>query len=160
MKVKGLRSQEPRVTDAQADATPPPGSDPELPAPSFKFNPSLPLLDPPAASELLQSPEGVRAELSGRFIIDVLLALHTQTHRTTDDSDEEDPEGALEGDAVEAADTINIETDDFRDGEDVDMEGDTDPCEGVVSDWDILAEEFIVEAEELGKFEHSLLHTP
>jgi hypothetical protein len=35
-----------------------------------------------------------------------------------------------------------------------------DPREGIVSDWDLLAEEFIVEAEELGKFEHSLSHTP
>jgi hypothetical protein len=34
-----------------------------------------------------------------------------------------------------------------------------DPREGIVPDWDMLAEEFIVEAEELGKFEHSLLHT-
>lgn len=142
------------------DATARPGGDPELPAPSFEFNPSLPLLDPPAASEPLQSPEDVRPEASGRFINDILLTLHTQTHRTTDDSDEEDPEGALEGDAVEAANIINIETDDFRDGQDVDMEGDTDPREGVVSDWDILAEEFIVEAEELCKLGPSLFHTP
>jgi hypothetical protein len=39
------------------------------------------------------------------------------------------------------------------------MEGDVNPREGIVSDWDILAEEFIVEAEELGKFERSLMHT-
>ena len=39
------------------------------------------------------------------------------------------------------------------------MEDDVDPCEGIVLDWDILAEEFIVEAKELGTFEHSLLHT-
>jgi len=31
--------------------------------------------------------------------------------------------------------------------------------EGIVSDWDLLAEEFIVEAKELDKFGHSLLHT-
>jgi len=40
------------------------------------------------------------------------------------------------------------------------MEGDVDPREGIVSDWDLLAEKFIVEAEKLGEFEHSLLHTP
>lgn len=155
------RLEKSRVTDAQVHATPPPDGDPELPAPAFEFefNPSLPLLDPPAASEPLQSPEDVRTEASDH-VDDILLTLHTQTHRTTEDSDEEDPEGALEWDAVEAADTINIEPDDFRDGEDVDIEGDTDPREGVVSDWDLLAEEFIVEAEELSKLEHSLLHTP
>ena len=31
--------------------------------------------------------------------------------------------------------------------------------EGIVLDWDLLAKEFIVEAEGLDKFEHSLLHT-
>jgi len=40
------------------------------------------------------------------------------------------------------------------------MEGDVDPREGIVSDWDLLAEEFIVEAEELGKFWNSSLHSP
>ena len=39
------------------------------------------------------------------------------------------------------------------------MEGEVGPREGIVSDWDLLAEEFIAEAEELGKFEHSLLQT-
>jgi len=39
------------------------------------------------------------------------------------------------------------------------MEGEVDLHEGVVSSWDILAEEFIMEAEQLGKFKHSLLHT-
>ena len=38
------------------------------------------------------------------------------------------------------------------------MGGDADPREGIVSDWDILDEEFIAGAEELGKSEHSLLH--
>jgi hypothetical protein len=69
-------------------------------------------------------------------------------------------EDALEGDAVEAADSVDHETDDFWSGEDVGMEGDVDPREGIVSDWDLLTDEFIVEAEELSKFEHSLLHTP
>ena len=77
-----------------------------------------------------------------------------------DDSDSEDFEDALEGDGVEATHTIDPETDDFGDGEDIDTEDDVDPCEGIVSDWDILAEELIVGAEKLGKFEYSLSHTP
>jgi hypothetical protein len=56
-------------------------------------------------------------------------------------------------------DNINPESNDFRDREDIDMEGDVDPREGIILDWDILAEGFIVEAEEFGKFEHFLLHT-
>jgi len=39
------------------------------------------------------------------------------------------------------------------------MEGDADSREGIVSDWDLLGKEFIVEAEELGKFENSLFHS-
>jgi hypothetical protein len=39
------------------------------------------------------------------------------------------------------------------------VESDADPCEGIVSDWDLLTEDFVVQAEELGKFGHSLLHT-
>jgi len=150
------------VTDFQADANSSSGGDPdpELHALSFEFNPSLPLLDPAAASDLLQSPGDARTEASGRFLDDVLLDLHTRTHRTTDDNDNEDSEDAPEGGAVEAADAIDPETNDFSDGEDIDIEGDVDPREGIVSDWDLLTEEFIVEAEELGKFEHSLLHTP
>ena len=63
------------------------------------------------------------------------------------------------GDAVEAPDYVDHETDDSRDGEDVAVESDADPREGIVSDWDLLTEDFIVQAEELGKFGHSLLHT-
>ena len=37
------------------------------------------------------------------------------------------------------------------------MEGEVDLCKGIVSDWDILAEDFIMEAEELGKFEPFLI---
>jgi hypothetical protein len=88
--------------------------------------------------------------VSGLFVDDVLL---------TDRSDDEDSEGALEGDAVEAADYVDHETDNFWNGEDIAVEGDADPREGIVSDWDLLTKEFIVEAEELGKFGHSLLHT-
>ena len=95
-------------------------STPQLHTPSFKFNPSLPLLDPPVASNLLQLPE----------------------------------------DAVGAADSVCHGTHDFWGEGDIAMEGDVDPHEGIVSSWDLLAKEFIVEAEELGKFEHPLLHTP
>jgi hypothetical protein len=38
------------------------------------------------------------------------------------------------------------------------MEGEVDPCKGIILDWDILAEDFIMEAVELGKFEYFLLH--
>ena len=40
------------------------------------------------------------------------------------------------------------------------MEDKVDPCEGIVPDLDILAEEFLVAAEELGKSKDYLLHTP
>ena len=117
--------------------------DPQLPAPSFDFNPSLPFPDPQ------------RAEVSDRFIDDVLLNLHlhTRTHRAIDDSDNEGPEDAPEGDAVEAPDSVDPGTNDFGDGEDVDTEGDVDPCEGNIVDWDTFAEE-------LGEFETSSLHIP
>jgi hypothetical protein len=105
----------------------------------------------------LQSPGDALTEVSGPFVDDVFRA---RAHRTTDQSDDEDSVDALEGDAVEAADSVDHETDDLWNGEDVAMEGNVDPREGIVSDWDLLAEEFIVEAEELGKFEHSLLHAP
>jgi len=39
------------------------------------------------------------------------------------------------------------------------MEDEVDPHEGIVSGSDILVEEFIAEAEELGKSKHYLLHT-
>jgi len=148
-----------RITHFQADASSSSGH-PQLDVPLFEFNPSLPSVDPPAASDPLQSPVDAHTEASGRFVDDFLLNLHTQTHQTTDDSDSEDFEDALEGDGVEAAHTIDPETDDFGDGEDIDTEDDVDPREGIVSDWDILAEELIVEVEKLGKFEYSLSHTP
>src|SRR5882757_2726964 len=137
---------------SRADASSSSSDHPQLHAPSF--NPSLPLLDPPPASNLLQLPEDAPAEASRPSVDDILLNLHARTHRTTDQSDDEDSEGALEGDAVEAANFIDHETDDLRNGEDVAMESYVDPCEGIVSDWDLLTEEFIVEAEELCKFEH------
>jgi hypothetical protein len=125
-------------------------------APPFEFNPSLPLLDPPPAS----SAGDALTEASVHFVDNVLLDLQARTHRTTDQNSDEDSEDALEGDAVEAPDFVDDETGDFWNGEDVAMEGDADLREGVVSDWDLLAEKFIVEAEELGKSEHSLLHAP
>ena len=124
---------------------------------SFEFDPSLLSLDSPplAASNLLQLPGGActdTTEASGLSVDSILLSLHAQTHRTTDQSDNEDSEDT-ESDAVEAADSVDCETDGSWNGEDVVMQGYVDPREGIVSDWDLLAEEFIVEAEELGKSE-------
>jgi hypothetical protein len=90
------------------------------------------------------------------FINDILLDLHAQTHQTIDESDDKGSKDALKEDAVEAANTVDPRTDD---GEDIDMEGKVDLCKGIISDWDILAKDFIMKAQECGKFEHSLLHT-
>jgi hypothetical protein len=125
----------------------------------FKFNPSLPLLDPPSALNLLQPPGNAHTEVSDLLVNNTLLNLHAWTHQTTNQSNDEDSEDALEEDAIEAANSVVHKTDDFWNGEDIAMDGDVDPHEGIVSDWNILAEEFIVGAEELGKFEHSLFHT-
>jgi len=117
--------------------------DPQLHAPSFDFNPSLPFPDPQCA------------EVSDHFIDDILLNrhLHTWTHQAIDNSDNEGPEDAPEGDAVKAPDSVDPGTNDFSDGEDVDMEGNVDLCEGIIVDWDTFAEE-------LGEFEPSSLHIP
>jgi len=40
------------------------------------------------------------------------------------------------------------------------MEDKVDPHEGIILDLDILVEEFLVEAKELGKSKYYLLHTP
>lgn len=121
---------------------------------------SLPSFDPPPALNLHQSPGVECTQPSGHIVDDILLNLCARTHPTTNQSDSEDSEDDLEGDGVEATDSIDPETDDFCDGEDIDTEGDANLREGIVSDWDLLAEEFIAEAEELGEFEHSFLHTP
>ena len=147
------------ISHSRADAGSSPSDHPQLHAPSPKFNPSLPLLDLPPALNLLQSPGDALTDASGLFVNNVLPNLHTRTHRTTDQSDDEDSEGALGGDAVVAPDYVDHETDDSWDGEDVAVESDADPREGIVSDWDLLTEDFVVQAEELGKFGHSLLHT-
>src|SRR5260221_872853 len=89
---------------------------------NISSNPFLPLLDPPVASNLLQTPEDALTETSGLFLDDFLLDLHTRTHQTTDQSDDEDNEGALEGDAVEAGEYVVHDTDDFWNGESVDMD--------------------------------------
>jgi hypothetical protein len=136
------------TSHSRADASSSSSDHPQLHAPSFEFNPSLP-----------SPPEDARTEASGLLVDDALLNLYARTHRTTDQSDDEDSEDAFEGDAVEAADYGDQETDVLWDGEDVAVEDDVDPREGIVSDWDLLAEKFIVEAEELSEFGHSSLHT-
>ena len=114
-------------------------SDHQLHAPSFdEFDPSLPLLNPSPAPNLLQLPRDALTEASGP-LHDFLLNLHTQKHRTTDQSDDEDSEGpgAVEGDVVEgleAANYVDHESDGFHNEEDIALEGDADPREGIVSD--------------------------
>lgn len=146
--------------EADGNSSGPSSGHPQLRAHSFEFNPSLPLMDPPEASNSHQLLEDVRTEASGHFVADALLNLHTRTHRATNQSDDEGSEDALERDAVEDADFIDSENDDFWNGEDVDMEDDVDSREGIISDWDLMTEEFIVEAEKLGESGHSLLRTP
>jgi hypothetical protein len=131
---------------------------PQLHTSSFDdIDPSLPSPDPSPAPNLLQPPGDALTEASGLSIDDFLRNLATRTHQTTDQSDDEDSEGDPAED-LEAGDYVDHESDDFQNGEDSAMEGDADPHEGIVSDWDLLAEKFIVEAEELGNFWHSLLH--
>ena len=122
-----------------------------VPISSFEFNPSLPLLDQPPILDSPPSPGDTHTQASGRSFDNVLLDLHTRIHQTTDQSNDEDSE--------DDADPVDGETDDSGNEEDVAMEGDADPCEDVVSDWDLLAEEFIAEAEEFSKSGRSLLHT-
>ena len=143
-----------RIAHFQADASSSSGCHPQSCTPEFELDPPLPSLNRPADLDQFQSPGDVHTVPSHRLVNDILLDLHAQTHRNTDESDDEGSEDALEEDAVEATDSINPGTDD---GEDVDMEGEVDSCEGVVLDWDILAEDFIAEAEELGKFEPFLI---
>ena len=147
------------ITYFQADASPSSSGCPQLHAPLFDSDPPLPLLDPPADLDLPQLPGDAYTVPSHHFANDALLDLHAWAHQNPNESDKEDSEDAPEGDAVEGANTIDLGTDDFWNEENADMEGKVDPHEGIVSDWDILAEKFIVEAEEFGKFAHSLLHT-
>ena len=143
-----------RITHFQADASSSSGRHPQSCTPEFKLDPPLPSLDRPADLDQFQSLGDVRTVPSHHLVNDVLLDLHARTHRNTDESDDKGSEDALEEDAVEAADSIDPGTDNR---EDIGMEGKVDSCEGVVSDWDILAEDFIAKAEELGKFEPFLI---
>ena len=148
-----------RIAPLQADASSSSSGRPQFHAPSSEFNPPPPFFDPPAVLNLPQSSVYVRSIPSGQFVNGVPLNLHTRTHQATDESDNES-EDALEGDAAEATDSTGPGTDDLWNGEDVNMEDEVDPREGIVPDSDILAEEFLAEAEELGKSKHYLLHTP
>jgi len=149
-----------RIAPLQADASSSSSGCPQFHAPSSEFNPSLPFFDPPAAStNLPQSPGYIRSIPSSQFVNDVPLNLHTRTHQAIDESDNKS-EDTLDGDAAEATDPTSPGTDGLWNGEDVDMEDKVDPHEGIVLDLDILVEEFLVEAEELGKSKYYLLHTP
>ena len=147
-----------RTIQFQVDAGSSSSRPPQLHIHSSESNPDLPFLDPPVASELPQIQGDAHDNASSRLVDSFLLNLHARTHRTTVESDNEDSEDACEGDTVEATDFIDPETDDFWDGEGV--ECDVDAREGTVPDWDLLAEELIVEAEELGTSKHSSSHTP
>ena len=136
------------IANFQADAGSSSSGHPQLHAPSFDLN-------PPADLGLLQSPEDACTVLSCRFVNEVLLDLHARMHQITNETDDKSSEDTLKGDT----DSVDPGIDDFRNGEDIDTEGEVDLCEGIVSNWDMLDKEFIVEAERLGKFEHSLLCT-
>jgi len=148
-----------RTGHFQVDASSSSSGHPQFHAPSFKFNPSLPFLDVPEASNLLQSPGYARTIPSGCVVDDILLNIYAQTHWATNESNNKDSEDTPKGDATGAADSISPGTGDLWNGEDIDMEEEEDPCGDVVSHWDILAEDFIAEAEEFGKSKDSLLHT-
>ena len=94
--------------------------------------------------------------MPGLLVDDFLRNFRTQTYQIADQSDDEDSEGDKN---LEAADYVDDECDDSQNEEDNAMKGDADPREGIVSDWDLLTEKFIVEAEELGNFGQSLSHT-
>jgi len=148
------------IAPLQADASSSSSGRPQFHTPSSEFNPSLPFFDPPAAStNLPQLPGYAHSIPSGQFVNNVPLNLHTRTCRAIDESNNKS-EDALDGDAAEATDPTGPGTDGLWNGEDVDMEDKVDPCEGIVPDLDILVEEFLVEAEELGKSKYYLLHTP
>jgi len=95
---------------------------------------------------------------SSQFVNNVPLNLHTRTCWAINESNNKS-EDALNGDAAEATDPTSPGTDGLWNGEDIDMEDKVDPCEGIVLDSDILVEEFLAEAEELGKSKYYLLHT-
>jgi len=143
----------------QVDASSSSSGHSQFHVPLFKFSPSLPFLDLPGALNLLQSPGYAHTILSGHVVDNTLLNLHAWTHRATDESDNKDSEDTLKGDATEAVDSVDPGTNDLWNEEDFGTEEEVDPHEDIISNWDILAEEFIVEAKELSKFKHSLLRT-
>jgi len=97
--------------------------------PSFEFDPSLPFLDLPEASNLLQLPGYAHTIPSGHVVDNILLNLHAWTHQATNKSDNEDSEDALRGDVTEAAGpgTCNL-----WNGEDIDTEVEEDPHGDIV----------------------------
>ena len=143
----------------QADASFSSSSHPQFLIPSFEFNPSLPFLDIPEASNLLQLPGYTHTIPLGHVVNDILLNIYAQTHQATNESKNEDSEDAPKGDATGAADSISPGTGNLWNGEDIDMEEEEDPHGDIVLHWDILAEDFIAEAKEFGKSKDSLLHT-
>jgi len=148
-----------RTAHFQADASSSSSSYSQFHVPSFEFSPSLPFLDLPGALNLLQSP-GYACTIPSSCVVDnTLLNLHAQTYQATNESDNKDSEDALKGDAAEAIDSVDPGTNNLWNKEDFGTEEEVDPHEDVVSNWDILAEEFIVEAEELSKSKHFLLCT-
>ena len=137
-----------------ADPSPPfhaPSADrpPPFHVPSFDTDLSPPFLDPPADLDLPQPPSTVPPR-PRRSFDDILLGLHGRTHRNPDESNDEDSEDAPEEVAAEDPELVDPGTDDVWNEEDADTEDELDLREGVVSDWDILAEKFITEAEEFG----------
>jgi hypothetical protein len=90
-------------------------------------------------SDLCQLPEDALTEASGRFIGEIPLDIHTQTHQPTKESNSEDSEDASEKETVEASDFVDPETINFETGEDIDMGGDLGLHGSAISDWDILA---------------------
>src|ERR1700730_15179922 len=81
-----------RVAHSQADAGSSASVHPQLYAHSFEFDPSPPLLDLSAASSLLQPPGDAPTNAPSHLVDDVLRSYHARTHRTTDESDNEDSE--------------------------------------------------------------------
>ena len=68
------------TSHSRADASSSSSDYPQLHAPSCEFNPSLPLLDPSPASNLLQLPSDALAEASSPSVDDILLNLHARAH--------------------------------------------------------------------------------
>jgi len=142
----------------QANASPSSSCHPQLHAPLFDSDLPLPFLDLPADLDLPQLPENACTVLPRCFTDNILLDLHAQTHQNPNENNDRDPEDTPEENAVDA-DSIDPGTGDFWNEEGIDVEGKVDLHEGIISLWDILTEKFIMEAEEFGKFAHSLLDT-